>query len=78
MKHSRINISVAEVHAATVADQVACADAMELGMSATQPLSATRLAELCALGDRMIRTGRRKRLALACLGKLLEDESLAA
>jgi hypothetical protein len=71
MNHLQIDTSVEEVRAAISDDRTARAEAMRLGMLATQPLSVSRLGELCELGDRMIRTSWRKQLALDHIGALL-------
>ncbi len=54
---------IAELHAAVALDRGARNEALQRGMSATQPLTLERLSELCALGDRMLQTAARRRLA---------------
>ena len=58
----------AELSSAEVADDVAKEQALQRGLIATLPLTATRLAELCALGEAMMRTGLRRRAAVATMG----------
>jgi hypothetical protein len=54
-----------ELNLAEIEDSAARAEAMHQGLVATQPLTATRLRELCVLGEKMMYTGRRKARALA-------------
>lgn len=46
---------------ATAEDCAAKREALEMGLVATKPLSAARLAQLCLLGERMRLTALRKR-----------------
>lgn len=71
MSHSHVNAAVKEPRAAIAEDRAAKSEAMERAMLATQPLSSSRHGELCELGDRMIRTGWRRKLALGLLRKAL-------
>jgi hypothetical protein len=50
-------------------DAAARQEALSRGLSATQPLTVTRLGQLCALGERMLRTGIRRKQAQARLGQ---------
>jgi hypothetical protein len=59
-----------ELRDAQAADERAIDEALHKGLIATQPLTITRLAELCALGEKMLRTGIRKRTALARVSEL--------
>jgi hypothetical protein len=53
MPADRLLIAIAE-------DRLAKHDALEAGMLASQPLTSVRLAELCALGERMMFADLRK------------------
>jgi len=55
----------AELRSAQAADDEAKKQALQKGLVATKPLTAVRLAELCLLGETMVRTARRKQAALA-------------
>ncbi|HSV36984.1 MAG TPA: hypothetical protein VLI46_15585 [Ramlibacter sp.] len=46
--------------AATAEDRDAKCEALAMGLIATKPLSVARLAQLCALGERMIQAALRK------------------
>ena len=54
-----------ELNLADIEDRAAKSEAMRRGSSATQPLTAARLRELCELGEMMMRTGKRRAAALA-------------
>jgi hypothetical protein len=53
-----------ELRIAEAEYEAARAEALHRGQIATQPLTAQRLGELCALGERMMRAGWRKEHAL--------------
>ncbi|MEP6791376.1 MAG: hypothetical protein ABI907_08385 [Ramlibacter sp.] len=55
----------AELRDAEADDVEARQEALYRGLVATQPLTAVRLQELCALGEKMLHTGLRKTAALA-------------
>jgi hypothetical protein len=48
-----------DLNAAIAAEYAIAAEALQKGLVATKPLSVIRLAELCALGEQMIRAQRR-------------------
>jgi hypothetical protein len=60
-----LNQCLADLHSAIDEDRAAKAEALSNGQNATQPLTLARLGELCALGERMLITGRRRKAALA-------------
>ena len=69
-----IHTLIADLKAAIAHDRGAKAEALQRGMDATQPLSLVRLAELCALGDRMTRTHAVRSQALIDLQLALDIE----
>ena len=54
----------AELQSAEAENGRATQQALQKGLVATQPLTATRLSELCELGERMYQTQRRRDAAL--------------
>ena len=70
------NSAYAELKTAIAEDRAAAAEALHQGLVATKPLTATRLAELCELGEKMVQAGHRKLRALA-RARRFADEALA-
>ena len=75
--HRSIQTLVADLKTAIAHDRGAKAEALQRGMDATQPLSLVRLAELCALGDRMERTSAVRSQALINLQLAMATEAVA-
>ena len=68
-----IDLCIAEAE-----DTAAKNEALSQGLGATQPLTITRLGQLCALGERMQRTGIRRKQAQARLEKFRPEAVQAA
>ena len=71
-----VTLRLTELNAATAAYQHATAEALQRGLIATKPLTVTRLAELCALGEKMMQAGRRREEALMAARVSLRRENL--
>ena len=76
MKRS-VNDLTASLKSAIAEDQGAMEEALQRGIDATQPLSQVRLAELCALGERMTETKARRSVAEGELERGLDLAALA-
>jgi hypothetical protein len=57
--------NLSALRAAVAEDRTAKAEALQRGLDATQPLTVARLAELCALGEKMMHTDIRRKFLLA-------------
>jgi hypothetical protein len=77
MKNS-IAHTLNELRAAKTADREVKAQVMRQGLLAAQPLTESRLGELCALGDRMRDAEMRKEGLRAQLQKLLRSRKTTA
>ena len=66
-----VTTALNELRNADAEDLAAKAEAMRSGAIATQPLTVTRLRELCELGEKMMRAATRRDLALAQVRLLL-------
>jgi hypothetical protein len=65
-----------DLNAAIAAEYAITAEALQKGLVATKPLSVIRLAELCALGEQMIRAQRRTAEAYMAAYPKLRGERL--
>lgn len=65
-----------ELNNAIAADILAREEAMRRGLLATKPLTATRLGELCVLGEKMMHAKRRKDEALAAASAWMRREKV--
>ena len=65
-----------DLNAAIAAEYAAKAEALRMGLLATQPLTAIRLGELCALGEKMIDAKMRKEDAHAAARAWIRRERL--
>jgi hypothetical protein len=66
-----VTTALNDLRNADAEDRAAKAEALYRGVTATQPLTVTRLRELCELGEKMIRAATRRDRALARLRLLL-------
>ncbi len=67
---------IADLKSAAAEDKSAKREALQQGLDATQPLSLVRLAQLCALGDRMAYTSARRKAAQMALRDALAHARL--
>ncbi len=66
-----VNFCIRTLKSAIADDRSAKREALQCGLDATQPLTLVRLNELCALGERMRKTLKRRELAGKALASAL-------